>query len=94
MGRLIEGVVAAELRRRHGSASMAYWSGAKEIDFAGSTCVEVKYQNHVSVEEFGWAEKVLPKRSELLVLTMKDSAIKGRVRLAPVEKWLREEACQ
>lgn len=91
MGRLIEGVVAAELRRRHGSGSMAYWSGAKEIDFVGTTCVEVKYQNHVSVEEFGWAEKVLPKRSELLVLTRKDSAIKGRVRLAPVEKWLTEE---
>lgn len=88
MGRLIEGVVAAELRRRNGAASLSYWAGAKEIDFVGSPCVEVKYQGHVSVEEFGWAEKVLPKRVELLVLTKKDRAVKGRVRLMTVEEWL------
>lgn len=88
VGRLVEGVVAAELRRRNGLDSLGYWAGAKEIDFTGSPCVEVKYQAHVSVEEFGWAEKVLPKAGELSVLTRNDSASKGRINLVPLVKWL------
>ncbi len=90
MGRLIEGMVAAEIRRRHGIPFLAYWSGAKEIDFIGNPCIEVKYQEHVSAAEFAWAEKVLPKGREMLVLTKKDRAVMGRVRLMPMEEWLAE----
>lgn len=88
VGRLVEGVVAAELRRRHGAESLGYWAGAKEIDFTGATCVEVKYQSHVSVEEFGWAERVLPKSGEMVVLTKNDTAVKGSVRFVQLKKWL------
>lgn len=87
-GRIVEGVVAAELRRRGGPSALSYWSGDKEIDFTGRPSVEVKYQNHVSIGEFTWAEKVLPKAQELLVLTKKDRAVAGRVRLMPLEDWL------
>ncbi len=88
VGRMVEGIVATELRRQNKGPRLSYWLGAREIDFVGDSLIEVKYRNHVSVEEFDWAEKVIPVGKELLVLTRKDSAVKGRVRLMPLDKWI------
>jgi uncharacterized protein len=89
VGRMVEGVVAAELRRRH-PLPLKYWSGNKEIDFIGESYIEVKYRNQVSSAEFAWAEAVIPKGKRLLVLTKDMRGESGRIRLMPLEQWLIE----
>lgn len=90
LGRMVEGLVAAELRRR-GASELKYWSGSKEIDFVGDTFVEVKYQNQVSPAEFSWVRDLLPRGKDLVVITKSTKSDMGRVRLVPLEEWLLEK---
>jgi predicted AAA+ superfamily ATPase len=92
VGGMVEALVASELRRRNGRARLGYWLGRKEIDFVGTNFVEVKYQTHVSVDEFAWSERVLPKGRELTVVTKNDNARKGRIRLVDLKRWLSSDA--
>jgi hypothetical protein len=89
-GALAECIVAAELRHRTGMYPLHYFFGRKEIDFMGEEAVEVKYQNHVSIEEFAWTRNVLPTRMRLTVVTKKTSSIHDRIRCIPLEQWLTE----
>ncbi len=89
VGRMVEGLVAAEVRRRQGSG-LKYWQGAKEIDFVGETFVEVKFQNQVSPAEFDWARDVIPKGKRLVVVTKQTKTEAGIARLIPLEEWLCE----
>jgi len=89
MGAMAEGIVAAELRRRKGAMHLGYWLGNREIDFIDTELVEVKYQNHVAVDEFSWALKVLPKNAALTVITKKDNARAEKISLIDLERWLK-----
>lgn len=88
-GKIVEGLVAAELRRRNGN-NLMYWLGDKEIDFIGDHFIEVKYQNHVSPAEFAWALKVVPKGKQLTVITKETRSDLGSLRLVPLADWLCE----
>jgi len=90
ISRIVQGIVGAEQRRQYGKPTLTYWSGNKEIDFSGTTCIEVKYQNHVSINEFDWAEKVLSPEQNMVVVTKNNTSVKGRIRLVRLEEWLRE----
>jgi uncharacterized protein len=89
VGKMVEGLVAAELRRRNGN-NLRYWLGDREIDFIGDSFIEVKYQNHVSPAEFAWALKVMPKGKRLTVVTKETRADLGNVHLVPLVDWLCE----
>ncbi len=88
-GHMAEALVATELRQRN-KDTLSYWQGKKEIDFTGKSIIEVKYQAHVSTTEFEWAQKTLPQNTKLTVLTRKDHAEDRRIRLVPLEQWLKE----
>lgn len=90
VGRIVEALVASELRRRGSEKMLCYWLGKKEIDFVSPEIVEVKYRRHVSTEEFDWVVPRLGGRS-LTVVTRDTSARRGPVRLVPLETWLREK---
>jgi hypothetical protein len=89
-GLLVENLVASELRHRTGMHPLAYFLGRKEIDFIGDQCVEVKYQQHVSLAEFEWVKKVLPASMPFTVITKQTRARDGKIRLVPLEDWLLE----
>jgi uncharacterized protein len=92
IGLMVEGLVAAELRHRQPTLRMGYWTGKKEIDFIGKSCIEVKYQNHVTIEEFTWTEKILSPDQTLIVITKKDNAKKGNIQLVDIKRWLTSPA--
>ncbi|MBD3316230.1 MAG: AAA family ATPase [Chitinivibrionales bacterium] len=87
-GPLIECVVAAEIRHRITTDHLGYWQGRKEIDFLKPGCIEVKYQNTVSIAEFEWASKVLPPNTVLQVITKQTNARADRIELIDLERWL------
>ena len=89
-GALAECLVASELRHHSSMMPIGYFLGKKEIDFIGDQAIEVKYQNHVSTEEFGWIEKVIPTNIQLTVITKNTHSVKERIRLVPLKTWLIE----
>ena len=90
LGRLVECVVAAELRRRPGMYPLRYFLGKREIDFTGSEAIEVKYQNRVSIDEFAWTRKILPADMRLTVITKNFRSLRENIRCLPLESWLCE----
>ncbi len=88
MGALVETLVASDLLHDNRPSSLQYWMGRKELDFVSPEIVEVKYQNHVTIMEFDWLDKILPKDTTVTVITKNDSAVKGRIRLMPLSDWL------
>ncbi|MBF0433070.1 MAG: ATP-binding protein [Fibrobacteria bacterium] len=86
-GRLIEGLVASHLHNTN-ARPLCYWQGKKEIDFIGDQFIEVKYQEHVSIDEFTWVQKVIPGDKKFTVITKNDSARKENIELVPLDTWL------
>lgn len=91
MGALVECLVASELRRIPGMNPLRYFLGKKEIDFVGETAIEVKYQNRVAIREFEWVRPLLPKGTQLTVITKHTRSQENNIRLIPLEDWLLEE---
>jgi uncharacterized protein len=90
MGRFVECLVAAELRRRQSMMPLRYFLGRKEIDFIGSEAIEVKYQSSVDIREFEWMSKVLPKGMAATVITKQTHSVAGNIRAVPLIDWLLE----
>lgn len=90
-GKLVEGLVASELRRRGGFPKLGYWQGKNEIDFVTpSHLYEVKYQNHVSINEFAWVHAHMSSSQNMTVITKRDNARDGSLRLVDLRTWLLE----
>lgn len=89
-GALVETVVAAELRRRTGNGKLHYWSGTREIDFVADTLVEVKYRNMVRADDFAWVEPMLQAGQKLVVVTKDTNAVRDRIELVALRRWLTE----
>ncbi|MBD3315461.1 MAG: AAA family ATPase [Chitinivibrionales bacterium] len=91
LGALVESLVASELRRSLAMVPLRYFQGRKEIDFVGESAIEVKYQNRVSLDEFAWVSKVLPKDMPLTIITRQTRSRKGAIRAVPLRDWLLED---
>ena len=91
MGKLVESLVASELRRCSGQLPLRYFLGRKEIDFIGDEAVEVKYQNNVTMREFEWMSTVLPKGMRATVVTKQTRSRSGNLRAVPLAEWLLED---
>jgi predicted AAA+ superfamily ATPase len=89
-GKLVEGLVASHLRIT-GSQKLFYWQGKREIDFVAKGLVEVKYQEHVSIEEFNWVKKVVSGKERLTVITKNNNARKDNTELIALKNWLDKE---
>lgn len=86
--RLVENLVASELRHTTGMFPLRYFRGRKEIDFTGSEFIEVKYQKTVGIAEFLWVKEVIPSDSRFTVITRQTRSRQGNIRLIPLEDWL------
>ncbi len=84
-GKIAELVVFNELIRK--KRCKGYFLGKKEIDFVPE-CIEVKYQNRVSLNEFSWFEKFSPKNQKLVVLTKNDHFKSEKIEGLPLKEWL------
>ena len=91
MGRLVECLVAAELRRCPSMMPLRYFLGRKEIDFTGNEAVEVKYQNSVDINEFAWMASVLPEGMRATVVTKQTRSSAANIRAVPLAEWLLEK---
>jgi hypothetical protein len=89
--RLVENVVASELRHIKGMYPLRYYLGRREVDFIGAEFIEVKYQRTVSLAEFEWVKNVVSPKSYFTVITKQTRAREGNMRLVPIEEWLLEE---
>jgi predicted AAA+ superfamily ATPase len=88
MGAIAENLVASDLLHRGHEQGFQYWLGRKEIDFILPDFVEVKYQKHVSVNEFEWLNKIIPANKNIVILTQTDKASNDRIHLIPLREWL------
>ncbi|MEA3385123.1 MAG: DUF4143 domain-containing protein, partial [Thermodesulfobacteriota bacterium] len=89
--KLVESVVGMHIFRHYGNCF--YWQGPKEIDFVAKEgrslqFFEVKYREKVSVGDFKWFDKTMPKEGTLIVITKKHSEKYERIRLIPAPIFL------